>query len=149
MSANFANPSPTPPTTRAWKEKVYAATGVIIFLLLSGPAFLTEGKSLLNNLKKSKQLNQYKGQIETCTVRKQAETNGKQVIGLDFSCAIDVAATLYANDPETAIDLCMKYNALAPKGDPKDPYVRNLTLIHRSACRSSIEKRLSPTNSTP
>lgn len=146
------NTAPTPsdqspaPSKRLTKEKLYAVAGVVAVLLLSGPSLVTEIKGWRESFQKSKKLNQYKDQIETCVERKTAEANGTRIIGLDLSCAIDIAATFYSQDPDLAIDLCMKYNFIAPKGDPKDAYVRSLTTLHRATCKSNIKERLSGTN---
>ncbi len=61
--------------------------------------------------------------IQECVNNKKASLGNLQVIGLEFECALEAAASLYNQDPEKAIDICVKYN---PAGLPSsDSFVRN------------------------
>lgn len=45
-----------------------------------------------------------------------------QVVGLEFDCALELAAKIYGQDPEKAISLCVKYNPIGLL--PDDSLVR-------------------------
>ncbi len=77
----------------------------------------------------------YLTKVDDCYQEELAKTEEK-VIGLDYSCAIDIAATVYGENPDLAIAICSKYGPL-PEDDP----------IQISTCRHQIENRLNETGS--
>ena len=77
----------------------------------------------------------YLKQVNNCYQEEAAKTE-KIVVGLDYSCAIDIAATVYEEDSNLAIEICGKYSLL-PEDDP----------IQASTCRHQIEDRLDKTGS--
>lgn len=77
----------------------------------------------------------YQTKVDDCYQEKIAKTE-KKVIGLDYSCAVDIAAIVYEEDPDLAITICSKYGLLS-EDDP----------IQISTCRHQIEDRLNETGS--
>lgn len=93
--------------------------------------------SFFDNLAAQSNLNQYSEAINDCIKTEQEALGDKKVIGLEYSCAIKVASSIYKEDPDTAIELCKKYSILPVL--PDDPTAGR---VQTSACKSSIEKRL-------
>ncbi|MEK7528169.1 MAG: hypothetical protein AAB592_00180 [Patescibacteria group bacterium] len=77
----------------------------------------------------------YLAKVDDCYQEAIAKTE-KKVIGLDYSCAIDVAATIYEEDPDLAVAICSRYSFL-PENEP----------LSASICRQQIEGELNETGS--
>ncbi len=106
---------------------------IIVIALLNYKTIATLFKDILSQ----NGLNQYSGQIDSCLKSKESSVGERKVLGLEYACAIEVAATIYEKEPDKAIDLCKKYSPFpALSADPSSER------IQISACKSSIEKHL-------
>lgn len=94
-------------------------------------------KQFFTDLNLSWQLRPYEQQIKTCLEEKEKTLNGEKIIGLEYSCAIQVASTIYAQDRELAIKLCIQHQ---PFGAGEN--------VMRLACASSLEKQAVPSSAT-
>ncbi len=112
------------------------ATLVFTFVIIGWP-LVRVGGTWLSAFQKDQALKKYDGPIQRCVAAKQSVSN--PVIGLDYECAIDVAAGIYAQNSTEALELCKKYqskiNATLAIG------LNNPTLAE-ALCRSQIEGRL-------
>lgn len=139
LSTNI--PPATPPTAIASVKKY--ATWIVIFVLVSGGSLYKFGKDAWTEFTHYRELAPYAATISGCVQQKEAAANGQKIIGLDYSCAIETAATFYESDPEKAILLCKKYNPFfKPSGNTDDVFEKSQEQIARAACRSSIERVL-------
>lgn len=112
---------------------------IIGILLTIGVIVLLSYKPLaktFSELLQQNELNQYSQPIADCLKEKEAELGDRKVLGLEYGCAIEVAATIYQEDPEKAIRLCEKYSPL-----PTIPDYPTSGQINKEACKNSIEER--------
>lgn len=95
-------------------------------------------------------LRQYKKNIANCVKDAKKQVGNEKVIGLEYSCAIQIAATFYAVDQEKALNLCMIYNPLFDVDigreyssfNSDDLWAQKNEQIARVACKTSIEREL-------
>lgn len=101
------------------------------FLILVLGAILYQNfKPEIDSMKTEIGINKYDEQIQDCVENKKAETNSKAV-GLEYTCAIDIASDIYADNEEDALELCMAYNPLNTDASAA-----------RIACELSINERI-------
>jgi hypothetical protein len=110
---------------------------VLAVLLVVGVLVFNNYKDVAKFISETLTVNKYKGEIELCVDELQEENDGKTVLGADFGCAIEVASRFYNENPEEAINLCVKYHPLYKIST--DEY--GLQKAEYS-CKYAIEKKL-------
>lgn len=99
-------------------------------------------KPYITSVQESSELKEYKDDIEACLAEMESQSDN-EVVGLEYSCAINVAATFYESDPEKAIKLCMSKNPFFDvQSGSDDIYAQRNEQLARSSCKASIEGRV-------
>ena len=106
--------------------------GIIAFIAI-GMGY-EKVKPLISSLNSELGLNKHRPAIEDCVSNKKVEFGSQEIIGLEYECAIDIAATFYNSEPEKAIELCVRNNVLF------DGLDENSARFARAVCRDEIEK---------
>lgn len=106
---------------------------LILFVIISAANFLYAGfKPRITAFINEIALSESKQKVTECVAQKESELHGKKVIGLDFTCAIEVASDVNASDKEKSLQICMAYNPLTPTNE----------VLARTTCTTSIERKL-------
>ncbi|MBD3327778.1 hypothetical protein GF340_00575 [Candidatus Peregrinibacteria bacterium] len=123
-------------------EKKTSKKRGIIWMILT--VLLVVGVLVFNNYKDVEKflseiftLNKYKSEIKVCVDEMKVQNDGEMVLGADFGCAIEVASRFYYEEPEEAINLCVKYHPLYKIST--DEYGLQKA---ESSCKYAIEKNL-------
>ena len=133
-------------TTSTLKRALYI---LIVVIFAGGPAY-TAVKQAWEAHKQKQELKPYAKDIKKCLAQKEQETAGQAVVGLEYSCAVEIAAGFYGVDPEKAIRLCMAYNPVKKDYyDPNDAFDRQELNTMNIACRVSIRRAISERESGP
>lgn len=93
-------------------------------------------------------MERYRPQVLACADQKRAEAAGRTIVGLEYECALDIAATFYAQDQATAIRLCQVFYPLPPTLNADKVIAEYEQRMQTTVCRTQITARLSATSST-
>jgi hypothetical protein len=132
------------------KHSIWGIIGTILLIIFLGGSIIYKLKPQIALFTAEMALNEYSDDIAKCISETKAKTGDQKVVGIEYECAINVAATFYGTDPEKAINLCMINNPffdIQPgrkysSGNIEDMYAKRNETIARSSCISSIERRL-------
>lgn len=119
------------------KNIVYWILAIILIGLLSFDSWYPQILEMMEKMTQNRELVGYDAQVQKCLKEEQARLGGEVVIGLEYGCAIDVAATFFEEDPDLAVALCMKYSLV----QSEDEFLER---VNKGACRLSISERLKP-----
>lgn len=126
----------------SWPKKIGLA--FLGFVVFGGFFFLDNRKALLDaavDLKNNWRLAPYEKQVQECLVKARERTAGQKVVGLEFSCAIQIGREFYAKDPELAMELCRRHSLI------KNPEFDTST---RQTCRHEMSETVEQeTSNTP
>jgi hypothetical protein len=128
---------------KPWAKIGWVVVGAIVILAVVGSVY-DYLKPQISSFMVSSSLKQYQGEISRCAAEKQNAAGANKVVGLEYSCAIEVAATFYSAEPEKAIQLCLLYNPIMKLdlGSKKDAAAKADEAISRAACKGSIEQAM-------
>lgn len=132
--------TPTPATPK--KHWTNTLIGIVGALIIMGPGIYRVVRPEIDQTLMNWKLREFKPKIETCVKQKTQATEGQTIVGIDFECALDIAATIYSQDHEKALALCHKYSPFQSIYGGDRPSTRIDQQIQDASCELSIKERL-------
>ena len=132
------------------KSSFYTFATIVIVIITTGSLYRNLAPQISSSLAEWSLRQEFGDSIKKCVEQKESTLNGKKVIGIEYSCAIQTASTIYDKDAKKAIDLCMIYNPLFDiqlnrsysSTNPDDLWAQKNENIAKGSCKSSIENLL-------
>ena len=136
------------------KHDFWKVAGTFFLVIIIGSSIYDDIKPGITSFMAEWSLREYKKDITVCVANTKEQMGDKKIIGLEYECAINKAATFYNENPERAIQLCMIYNPLFDiklgreysSINADDLYAQKNEQIVRTACKVSIEEELKKGN---